>query len=68
MAIELVYRTSDGTVFSSVQEAEEYESRLEACELLKEEIEQYGLRKEQAQGLALALTEKFHFTPIPEDF
>ncbi|QVJ12664.1 hypothetical protein [Pseudomonas phage PSA09] len=68
MAIELVYRTSDGTVFSSVHEAEEYESRLEACELLKEEMEQYGLRKEQAQGLALALTEKFHFTPIPEDF
>ncbi|WJZ69820.1 hypothetical protein 4P_00007 [Pseudomonas phage 4P] len=68
MAIELVYRTSDGAVFSSVHEAEEYEARLEACELLKEEIEQYGLNREQAQGLALALTEKFHFTTIPEDF
>ncbi|BBI98283.1 phage protein [Pseudomonas phage PA01] len=68
MAIELVYRTSDGAVFSSVHEAEEYEARLEACELLKEEIEQYGLNREQAQGLALALTEKFRFTPIPEDF
>ncbi|BAU16473.1 phage protein [Pseudomonas phage S12-3] len=68
MAIELVYRTSDGAVFSSVHEAEEYEARLEACELLKEEIEQYGLNREQAQGLALALTEKFTFTPIPEDF
>ncbi|QYC52238.1 hypothetical protein FEKDPFPA_00074 [Pseudomonas phage PA4] len=36
MSIELVYRTSDGTVFSSIQEAEEYEDRCDACESLIE--------------------------------
>ncbi len=68
MSIELVYRTSDGTIFSSMCHAEEYEDRLEACKLLAEEIDRYGLHKEDAQALAIALTEKFTFPPIPEDF
>ncbi|XAO36815.1 hypothetical protein WP1_176 [Pseudomonas phage WP1] len=69
MSIELVYRTSDGTIFSSiVPRRRAMKTDLEACRLLAEEIDRYGLHKEDAQALAIALTEKFTFTPIPEDF